>query len=112
MVIRWTGGTVSVPDWWGFVLLGLASYRIWRFIGVDTVTEPFRDWITKVDEYHAGRPQNYRQKLDEMITCPWCLGGWVTISWWVLWQLWERGVIVVSVPLAIMAVVGYLGKAD
>ncbi|HEX5029825.1 MAG TPA: DUF1360 domain-containing protein [Candidatus Eisenbacteria bacterium] len=103
---------LEVPDWWSFVLLALASYRLWRLVGVDSITEPFRDWVTRVDEYHSGRPQNYREKLDELITCPWCLGFWVSIGWWLFWVVWHQGAVWVAVPFAIGAVVGYLGKAD
>lgn len=103
---------MRVPDWWGFVLLGLASFRIWRILAVDTVTEPVRDLVFRQAEYDAGNEAGYRFKLDEFVSCPWCFGWWVVLTWWGVWQLWGHAIYVLSVPLAISTAVGYLARWD
>lgn len=103
---------MQTPNWFGLVLLSLASFRIWRLIAVDTVTEQIRYRITRTDEYLKGNPAEYREKLDEFISCPWCFGFWIVLAWWGLWQVWDQAVYVMSVPLALSTLVGFLAKAD
>lgn len=104
---------MNYPEWWGFVLLGLGVYRLWRLIGVDTITQPFRDWVTRVSEYKGEHDMGgYREKLDELITCPWCLGFWITLAVWGLWLLFPTATLVAMTPFAVSAVVGILAKLD
>jgi hypothetical protein len=103
---------MRVPDWWGFVLLGLASFRIWRILAVDTILEGVRNRLFRWEDYQGGAPERYRYGLDEFVKCPWCFGWWVVLGWWGLWQVWEHAVYVMSVPLALSTVVGYLAKWD
>lgn len=103
---------MTVPDWWTFFLLALASFRLWRIVAVDTITEPIRNRVYRLEDFQAGREEMYRTKLDEFVSCPWCFGWWVVLAWWGAWQVWEFGVEVVSVPLAISTAVGFLAKAD
>ena len=49
-----------------FVLMALASYRLWRLVGYDDVTESFREKLP--------------ERLYDMVTCPWCLGSWVSFA--------------------------------
>lgn len=83
-----------------FIALALASYRVWRLLGRDDITEPLR----------APLPTFVLKGL----TCPWCFGTWVAIAsvyathrWLVPlephWLLWA---------VAVASVVGFLGEID
>jgi hypothetical protein len=60
---------VSVPPWWGFFLLSLASFRLWKIIGDDEILAKPRDWVLK-------RMPN--DKLELLIVCPWCMGFYIS----------------------------------
>jgi Protein of unknown function (DUF1360) len=45
----------------------------------------------------------------DFLTCPFCAGFWISLAWWGAWQLSPHWTLVVSVPLAVSAVVGLLG---
>lgn len=47
-----------------FLLVVLAVYRVTRLIAVDDITRPFRD--------------RARGWLGELVTCPFCVGAWVS----------------------------------
>jgi Protein of unknown function (DUF1360). len=76
-----------------FAVLALACYRVTRFVVKDTIAEPVfgrlrerleERWIAK----HAGDDENlkylfeqtvhFNSKLAYMLSCPWCLGFWVS----------------------------------
>lgn len=48
------------------LLIGFASYRLWRLIGQDQITERLREgldgWVL------------------DLVTCPWCLGTWIAFT--------------------------------
>lgn len=75
-----------VPHPWEFVLLTLAAYRLTRFVGWDSISEPARAWVTGRHETGSGKDardtdkgvktRRYRPKLDELLHCPFaCRGG-------------------------------------
>ena len=100
---------MTVPDWWTFVLLSLAAYRLWRLLAVDVILDQPRRWVVGLGYRWADGdpiPKKYREHWSLFLECPWCLGFWVALAWWGLWQIWEHGVLVVSVPLALSAVIG------
>ena len=98
---------MSIPDWWEFLLLGLASYRTWRILAEDTVFDTPRAWAVGLSDWSEGQrtPSSYRAGLAEFLTCPACFGFWVSLLWWGAFQQWPHGTVVVAVPLAISAVV-------
>lgn len=95
---------MSVPSAWATLLLALASYRLWRLLAADTILDKPRDWLTKRAKQHVSR--GYRKELDIFLHCPWCLGWWICLAVWGAWQLWPHATLVVSVPLALSALVG------
>lgn len=48
------------------VLIGLASWRLWRLVARDDITEPFHS-----------RLQGWPHRL---VDCPWCLGTWIAAA--------------------------------
>lgn len=56
------------------VVVGLAAYRLWRLLAVDSITARLRDRLN----VHAIAP--VRHFLAEMVACPWCLGTWCAVA--------------------------------
>lgn len=103
---------MSIPDWWGFTLLALAAYRTWRLVAEDDILDRPRRWVLRLgrDWEKDGDPvpDGYRVKWGLFLTCPWCAGFWVTVLWWAAWQVTERWTLIIAVPFAASAVVGFL----
>lgn len=80
------------------LILGLASYRLWRLAALDTITEPLRirirvGWVL------------------EFLECHWCAGSWTAIG--VTAAAWTLGVIAgppILTAAAAAAVVGLIGE--
>lgn len=110
-----------------FVVLGaLAAYRLTRIITTDKITEPFfeslryrleRRWVrakfrkgTITDEQvESGE---WQSKLAFLLSCPWCLGFWVSAVFAVVLSVAN----VLDYPmlswLAMSTLVGFLGRID
>ena len=97
----------NVPSWWEAVFLAGAAFRVWRLIAQDTILDEARDRLVKADSR-----SEYRQGLDEFLRCPWCMGFWVSVAWWIAWLIFPHATVVVAVPWAISAAVGLIAKAD
>jgi hypothetical protein len=52
------------------VVVGLASYRLWRIPAQDSMTDWFRDWLY-CDQNAV------KDFLAQLVECPWCLGFWI-----------------------------------
>lgn len=118
---------MSVPTAWEFVLLALAAYRVYRLIARDTITDPLRDVVSYPDatavtldrqgvhvEMAGGPPpaegSPLRVYVATLIRCPWCVGFYVSLAVWILWECWPHAIIVGSVPFAIAGAVGLIAK--
>lgn len=56
----------------GTLILGpLVTYRIWRLLAVDEITEPCRYWLST-------RKGTFWAWLYKGLTCPWCFGLWLS----------------------------------
>lgn len=89
-----------IPDVWPFALVALAAYRTWKLLAEDIILEPARKG-----------PFSEGGKAWPLISCPWCLGAWISVAWWGAWWEWPHDTLVVSVPFALSAVVGTLAMA-
>ena len=85
------------PNWYALILLALAAFRVWRLLAIDTVLDGPRERL----------PQSWAW----FISCPWCLGFWVSLSWWAGYQLWPHAALIVAVPFAVSTLVGLLWDA-
>lgn len=104
---------MSIPSWYELVLLALAAFRLWRLLAEDDILDRPRRYVTALPR--AWKPNdplstNYRNGLAAFISCPWCLGFWVVLALWGAWEVWPHAVLVVSAPLAVSALVGFLGS--
>jgi hypothetical protein len=106
---------VNVPSWWAFTLLALAAFRTFRLLAKDTILDPPRAKLLRLaKDWKPGDkiPKEYRGKLAEFMVCPWCLGFWICVVWWIAWQIWDHGTLVAASLMALSAVVGLLAKLD
>ncbi len=106
---------MAVPDWWTTALLALACFRVYRLLAEDTVLDKPRARALRLSSaWNPGQPipPGYRERVGEFMQCPWCLGFWLALAWWISWQIWPHGTTVVAVPFAISTVVGIMAKLD
>jgi len=105
---------LSIPSAYALVLLSLASFRTWRLLSEDDILDRPRRYVTRLGDKWTEDgdpiPKDYREGLGKFISCPWCLGAWVVVGWWVAWQIWPFGVEVASVPFAISALVPFVNR--
>lgn len=78
------------------VIIGTASYRIWRLIGADTISEPFREQLGP--------------RTLELVSCPWCLGTWIAFLLTFIIDAGHGLPYPVLVGLAAAVVTGKLGE--
>lgn len=102
----------NIPDWWAFLLLALAAFRVYRLIAEDTILDGPRAWALGYRGWDGkgSAPKGYRAKWGEFITCPWCCGAHVS---WMLWLcfLWQPHITLVAcTPFALSAVVALTAK--
>lgn len=88
------------------LLIGFASFRIWRFLAEDTITASARAYVF-FHEDECRFPVTYY-----FWTCPWCLGTWITAAVTLVTDLVVDGGI--PMPLLVFgaaaAVTGILGE--
>ena len=101
--------TPDVPGPYVAILLAVASYRLWRLIAEDDIFDRPRRWILNLGYWQEGEPapDGYREKLAELITCPWCLGFWIALGWWGAWLWLEAWAVFAAVPWALSAGVAF-----
>jgi hypothetical protein len=70
-----------LTSWLTFVLLALAAFRIYRLIAEDTILDKPRRWLLRMGDWREEGdpvPERYRREWAIFLTCPWCLGFWVS----------------------------------
>lgn len=86
------------PTWWGFVVIVLAAYRVWRLIALDSVFDRPRNRVLR----------RVPEKLHEGVQCPFCLGFWVVVAIWLLWIAWPKWTLIIAAPFALNGALGLL----
>lgn len=84
-------------------VMALASYRLWRFVGRDQVPGALiGNWLAA----HRSR------RLFDLLTCPWCLGAWISFA--VVAVTAQLVVLVLPVlqALAVACLVGLIAQVD
>ena len=102
---------MKIPDWWSFLILALAAFRIWRLASEDEILQlPRRRLVRLPKTWEEGDllPDEYRLGLARFISCPWCLGFWISIAIWLLWLWQSEWITGLCVPFALSAAVGLL----
>jgi len=103
-----------MPDVWEFIVLALASARLWKLVGDDRILDRPRDWL--LDRISDDDRAVY---WGDFLVCPWCAGFWVsgavlgvflaTVGEWP--QGGNEVVAALGVWLAISCIVGLFGMA-
>lgn len=109
---------MTVPGWWAALLMALGVFRLTRLVGWDDFP-PIRNlrWRvlrTTVDRTvtTAGQvngPTRYRhgrQTLGAFLECPYCVGFWIGLAAFLMWQVVPTATLVVLFPFALNAAVG------
>lgn len=106
---------MMIPEPYVLILLALGAARVTRLIGWDSITDPLRSRLT--GHHHGGHKTGKRagSKRDRptwmlFLTCPWCLGFWVSVAIWALWQEWPHATLVAVTPFVISEAVGLVVK--
>lgn len=106
---------MSIPNWWTAILLALAAWRTFKLLAADDILDRPRRYVTRMGDKWQKEgdplPAGYRYRLAEFLSCPYCLGFWLALGWWGLWQAWPHGTLVASAPLAISALLALVSKA-
>ena len=106
-------------DVWLVVLLALACYRVTRLVTTDKITEPIFDrlrfglerrWYAKHGP--VGSDTHFNSKLAFMLSCPWCLGFWVSGAGTLLVSLAYGLDYPIITSFAMSTVIGFLGRFD
>lgn len=83
-------------DWFVFTILCLAAFRITRFFLFDSLMgmglngkEFASPLAEKVDKFGYDRDGNNRSlirgKIADLLSCPWCLGFWISAACYFSW---------------------------
>ena len=116
-----------MPEWWLVALATFAAYRVTRLVATDKITEPFFESIRQRLEYrwirkHAGDDEDrvlffaqsseWNSKLAYLLSCPWCLGFWVSGVVTVILSVAYGLHYPILTWLAMSTGVGFLGRID
>jgi hypothetical protein len=95
-----------IPGWLPTVILALAVFRVYRLIAEDDIADRPREWLLdKLEEERL-------EKLDKLITCPWCLGFWLSVLAWLAWLATPGWAVGLAFPWALSAIVALVAKAS
>jgi len=95
---------VKTPDWWAALVMALAVFRVYRLIAEDDIADRPREWLL------AKLKEERLVQLDKLITCPWCLGWWLSLGVYLFWLWLPTETLVVCTPFALSAVVALISK--
>lgn len=116
-----------MADIGGLILLALACYRVTRLVTTDKIAEPVFEplrqrledrWIRRntrpgsPEEFDAVESDKWNSKLAFLLSCPWCLGFWVSGVGTLLVSLAYGLDYSILTWLAVSTVVGFLGRFD
>ena len=91
----------ALPNPFEFILLTLATYRLTRLITEDTIFSNLRDKF-----WSKFPPES--TKLGYLITCPWCVGFWLSLIVIFCYTIVPLQTIWLSMILSVSALVGLL----
>lgn len=100
---------MTLPGWYPLVLIGIAAWRTFQLVAYDEILDRPRRWFLRLDPAweEDGDPvgEKYRLKWALFITCPYCAGFWISLAWFIAYQIDPRWASIVAVPFVINAVV-------
>lgn len=105
-VVRVYARGIRMEILWGlivieFLVLGLASFRVTKFLLSDVLFSPVRDWV-----WRRFPPES--TKIGYFFTCPWCLGFWVSLGVYFWYTMLPLQMLWLCYVLALSAFVGLI----
>lgn len=103
-----------LPERIGFadvVRLGLASYKIGRLVAKDDVTTWMRAPVTRDEDAQEPERKGMARALGELVTCPYCIGLWVSAGLTGALALRPRETRLVTTVFEAQAVADFLNAA-
>lgn len=98
---------MTVPNWWEFLLLAGASWRIFQLLAHDEILDRPRRWVLNLrpEWKKTGDPvePEYRLRLALFMVCPYCFGFWIAVAVWLCWQISAHWTDVLATPFALSA---------
>jgi hypothetical protein len=96
---------------WSFVIVALAAFRLTRFFTLDSLVGANLDsnsaFSRVLDEWaydEEGNERGFiRGKVGDLLSCPYCLGFWISLA---CWWLWTQDFEFVREGLTVFAVAG------
>lgn len=91
------------------IIIGLAAWRISALLSYERgpfdVFLRFRE-LLGFEHNENGEPTSWPGRtLPRIISCPWCLGLWVTPAIWAVWEYIDPVIIVVVAAAAVLVAV-------
>jgi hypothetical protein len=110
----------DLPHWWWFILLSLASWRVFRLLAEDTILDKPRRYILRLGDWQEedgeqNLPEEYRDEWGIFLTCPYCAGFWISGIALTLYSLiveWHGVFSFFVVWFSLSALVALLAKID
>jgi hypothetical protein len=112
-----------IPGVWQSVVLTLAVFRTVRLLGWDHLPTLVRarKWATgeytvtngstnarlrQTNEPVTEETRWRRPTLAALLACPYCLGAYISVVWYVAWRIYPSWSLTVAAPFALSAAVG------
>lgn len=95
---------MRVPEPYELLLLAGAAARVTTLITEDAVLDTPRDRVT---EWAVKRDH---EKLTYFITCPWCVGWWVSLAAWASWQAWPGATLILAALCAVAMIASFVSS--
>lgn len=93
------------------VRVGLASYKIGRLVAKDDVTSWVRAPVTRDEEALEPEREGMARALGELVTCPYCIGLWISAGLTAALALRPRETRLVTTVFGAQAVADFLNAA-
>lgn len=104
---------MKVPDWYAFVLLGIAAWRMFNLLAHDKIFEKPRRWLTRLPydwDVTKPLPKEYKMKWALFINCPYCAGFWIWALWFAAYEVTQKPTLIAAAFMAGNAIVVALAK--
>jgi hypothetical protein len=95
-----------IPSPWEAALLALAAWRVFHLLAEDDILDTPRRYVTA----------RLSETWQDFITCVYCAGFWISVSWWLAWLALDEWALLAATPWAInagaIAVQRYVGSDE
>ncbi|HET9214932.1 MAG TPA: DUF1360 domain-containing protein [Gaiellaceae bacterium] len=91
--------------------VGVASYKVGRLVAKDEVTSWVRAPVTRDEEAQEPEREGMARALGELVTCPYCIGLWVSAVLTAALAVRPRETRVVTTVFGAQAVADFLNAA-